>query len=103
MNGANLVQNRVRKTRGLEPRNDVLTTSKAVTLRGSQRVMCVFPTVMHLSMFCRRGGGEGGRSGGRAWGGDLMVFVGPGEGHLTDLVLPGEGIFESFFARRGDI
>ena len=47
---------------------------------------------MHLS-------GEGGR----AWGWDLIVFVGPGVGHLTDLVLPGEGIFESFFARRGDI
>ena len=46
------------------------------------------------------GGGEG-----RAWGGDLIVFVGqrPGEGHLTDLVLPWEGIFGSFFARRGDI
>ena len=44
----------------------------------------------------------GGRGGGRAWGGDLIVFVGPGVGHLTDLVLPGEGIFESFFARRGD-
>ena len=44
---------------------------------------------------------EGG--GGRAWGGDLIVFVVPGVGHLTDLVLPGEGIFESFFARRGDI
>ena len=28
----------------------------------------------------------------RAWGGDL-----------TDLVLPGEGIFEYFFAQRGDI
>ena len=41
--------------------------------------------------------------GGRAWGGDLIVFVGPGVGYLTDLVLPGEGIFESFFARRGDI
>ena len=40
---------------------------------------------------------------GRAWDGDLIVFVGPGVGHLTDLVLPGEGIFESFFARRGDI
>ena len=40
---------------------------------------------------------------GRAWGGDLIVFVGPGVGHLTDLALPGEGIFESFFARRGDI
>ena len=38
--------------------------------------------------------------GGRAWGGDLIVFVGPGVGHLTDLVVPGEGIFESFFARR---
>ena len=40
---------------------------------------------------------------GRAWGRDLIVFVGPGVGHLTDLVLPGEGIFESFFAQRGDI
>ena len=40
---------------------------------------------------------------GRAWGGDLIVSVIPGVGHLTDLVLPGEGIFESFFARRGDI
>ena len=39
--------------------------------------------------------------GGRAWGGELIVFVGPGVGHLTNLVLPGEGIFESFFARRG--
>ena len=46
--------------------------------------------------------GEGG-GGGRVWGGDLLVFVGPGVGHLTNLVLPGEGIFESFFARRGDI
>ena len=44
-----------------------------------------------------------GGGGGRAWGGDLIVFVGPGVGHLTDLVLPGEGIFESFFARRGNI
>ena len=41
--------------------------------------------------------------GGRAWGGDVIVFVGPGVGYLTDLALPGEGIFESFFARRGDI
>ena len=40
---------------------------------------------------------------GWAWGGDLIVFVCPGVGHLTDLVLPGEGIFESFFARRRDI
>ena len=52
---------------------------------------------MHLSILCRRGGEVG------AWGGDLIVVVGPGVGHLTDLVLPGEGIFESFFARRGDI
>ena len=51
-------------------------------------------------MPCRRGG-EGG--GGKAWGGDLIVFVGPAVGHLTDLVFPGEGIFEFFFARRGDI
>ena len=50
---------------------------------------------MHLSMSCRRGEGS-------AWGGDLIVF-GPGVGHLSDLVLPGEGIFEPFFARRGDI
>ena len=38
-----------------------------------------------------------------AWGGDLIVLVGPAVGHLTDLVLTGEGIFEFFFARRGDI
>ena len=49
---------------------------------------------------CKAGGGGGG---GRACGGDLIVFVVPGVGHLTDLVLPGEGIFESFFARSGDI
>ena len=45
----------------------------------------------------------GGRGGGRAWGGDLIVFLGPGVGRLTDPVLPGEGIFESFFARRRHI
>ena len=45
----------------------------------------------------------GGGGGDRAWCGDLIVFVGPGAGHLTDLVLPGEGIFESFLARRGDM
>ena len=33
----------------------------------------------------------------------MIVFVGPGIGHLTDLVLPEEGIFESFFAGRRDI
>ena len=48
-------------------------------------------------MLSRRGGG--GKV--RAWGGDLIVFVGPGVGHLTDLVLPGEGIFESFIASLG--
>ena len=53
---------------------------------------------MHLSMLCR-----GGAAGGREGGGDLIVFVGHGVGHLTDFVLPGEGIFGSFFARRGDI
>ena len=31
--------------RDLGPRNDVLTTYKAVTLRGGQRVIGVFPTV----------------------------------------------------------
>ena len=54
---------------------------------------------MHLSMLCPGGGGLGGREG----GGDLIVFVGHGVRHLTDLVLPGEGIFKSFFARSGDI
>ena len=49
-------------------------------------------------------GGAGGRGlGGREGGGDLIVFVGHCVRHLTDLVLPGEGIFESFFARSGDI
>ena len=43
-----------------------------------------------------RGGGEC-----RAWCGDLIVFVGPGVGHLTNLVLPGVGMFISFFARHG--
>ena len=54
------------------------------------RILCTYQ--------CKAGGG-----GGRAWGGDLIVSVVPGVGHLTDLVLPGEGIFESFFARCGDI
>ena len=31
--------------RGLGPRNDVLTTCKAVNLRGGQRVIGVFPTL----------------------------------------------------------
>ena len=37
----------------------------------------------------------GGR--GRAWHGDLIVFVGSGVGYLTDLALPGEVVFECFF------
>ena len=55
-------------------------------------------TVNLCTYQCNAGGGVG-----RAWCGDLIVFVVPRVGHLTDLVLPGEGIFESFFARRGDI
>ena len=39
-------------------------------------------SIMHLSMSC--GGGGGG-------GGDLIVFVGPGVGHLTDLIVAGWG------------
>ena len=46
-------------------------------------------------------GGEGGVAGHVVR--DLIVFVGPGVGPFTDLVLRGEGIFKSFFARRGDI
>ena len=72
---------------------------KFVMLSRIKLVILLVHSVMHLSIVCRRGGGREGR----AWGGDLIVFVGPGVGHLTDLVLPGEGIFESFFARRGDI
>ena len=41
--------------------------------------------------------------GGRAWGGDLIVIVGPGVGLLTGLAFLGEGIFESVFAQCGDI
>ena len=37
--------------------------------------------------------------GARAWGEDLIVFAGPGVGHLTDLALLGEGIFASFCAQ----
>ena len=33
------------------------------------------------------------------WGFACLCW--PWVGHLTNLVLPGEGIFESFFARRG--
>ena len=39
------------------------------------------------------------RGRGRAWGGALMVFVGPGVRYLTDPALPGEGVFECFFTK----
>ena len=46
---------------------------------------------------------KAGGGGGRAWGGDLIVIVGPGVGLLTDLAFPGEGIFEFVFAQRGSV
>ena len=70
------------------------------TLRPFPLADCYISVGKLCTYQCYAGGGGGG---GRAWGGDLIVFVGPGVGHLTDLVLPGEGIFESFFARLGDI
>ena len=48
-------------------------------------------------------GGGGGGVAGRAWGGDLIVIVGPGVGLLTDLAFPGEGTFEFVFAQRGSV
>ena len=42
--------------------------------------------------------GEGG-----GWEGFGCLCYPWGVGHLTDLVVPGEGIFESSIARRGDI
>ena len=63
--------------------------------RGEREKVSIFilSILMHLSMSSRRVGGS-------AWGGDLIVLVGLGVGHLNVLVLPGEEIFESFFARR---
>ena len=58
---------------------------------------------MHLSLFKAGGGVGGGRGESRAWGGDLIVIVGPGVGLFTDLAFPGEAIFESVFAQCGDI
>ena len=62
----------------------------------------MFQIYANLPMLCtyqfKAGGG-----GGRAWGGDLIVIVGPGVGLLTDLAFPGEGIFESVFTQCGDI
>ena len=42
-----------------------------------------------------------GGGGGRAWGGDLTVIVGPGVGLLTDLAFLGEGMFEFVSAQCG--
>ena len=39
------------KRRGLGPRNDVLTTCKAVALRGGQRIVALFPTVNDVNIF----------------------------------------------------
>lgn len=63
--------------------------------RDEHEKVSIFPLsiLMHLSMSSQRVGS-------RTWGGDLIVFVGPGAGHLIDIVLPGEEIFESFFFRR---
>ena len=58
-------------------------------------------STFYAQINCVKAGGGGG--GGRAWGGDLIVIVGPGVGLLTDLAFPGEGIFESVFAQCGDI
>ena len=49
-------------------------------------IISVIVIIMHLSMWS-----QGGRQG---MGWDLIVFVGPGVGRLTNLVLPGEGIFK---------
>ena len=57
-------------------------------IRKSKGLQKSLKTVDLCTYQCKadEGGGRG-----RAWGGDLIVFVGPGVGHLTDLVLPGGG------------
>ena len=45
--------------------------------------------------------GGGGRGQGMGWGFDCLCW--PWGGAFDYLVVPGEGIFESVFARRGDI
>ena len=49
-----MVRCRGGKRRGLGPRNDVLTTCKAVTLRGGQRIIALFPTVNIFRLFRSR-------------------------------------------------
>ena len=78
-------------------------TMKLTYLYGRQQVLKTTYTMKLCQNYAPinvkpAGGGQG-----MGWGGDLIVFVVPGVGHLNDLVLPGEGIFESFFARRRDI
>ena len=63
--------------------------------------MCSLSSFVSNAPINVKPGGGGGEAGHGV--GIRLSFVGPGVGHLTDLVLPGEGIFESFFARRGDI
>lgn len=66
--------------------------------RDEHENVSIFPLsiFMHLSMSSQRVGG-------RTWGRDLIVVVGPGAGHLIDIVLPGKEIFESFFSPMGSI
>ena len=47
-----------RKRRGLGPRNDVLTTCKAVTLRGGQRVLAGFFATVDIFREARNGPAE---------------------------------------------
>ena len=58
----------------------------------------IAPLYLNAPINVKPAKGAGGEQG-MGWGFDC----GPGVGHLTDLVLPGKDIFESFFARREDI
>ena len=46
-----IIKSRGGKRRGLGPRNDVLTTCKAVTLRCGQRIVALFPNSKHFWTF----------------------------------------------------
>ena len=74
-----------------------------VKFQVSSVLICNIHTSLKLQLIkylctyqCHTCGGGGSWGGDRSGGGDLIVLVGPGVVHLTDLVLPGEGIFESF-------
>ena len=58
--------------------------STKLTLNLNPLLLCTYQ--------CYAGGGGGGR----AWGWDLIVFVGPGVGHLTDLVEVGSKLTTLF-------